>query len=263
MQENEQHETPEEAPKRRRRSEHDIWKDEMLDAMSRLGTQMESLVAEIRRLSAQDETRRRLSEAGKRSAEARAAKFGSSRPPRPEPVREGVREIPDSSPENWPSQPVMPGFAEPVREPVQGKKVRKAKTPADPPPGSLVWDDYCAAFLARHGVAPIRDARANRHCAELVKRVGPERARELARYYVGRSDAQYLKAKHPLGILTVDVQKLNTEMQTGQAMTGREAARAENAAMNDEVFRKYMDNQKNTEGVREGVQENAVSGTAG
>jgi hypothetical protein len=230
----------------------ETWKAEVLGEIEKmLERHLQQLAAEVRRLADAEDVRLKRSEAGRKSASARREKFGSARPD----VREqnGLVREQNSVEENFVreqnmasaelAQPEMPGIEAPVRE----QKPRKARSRkvVEAPPGSIVWGDYCAAFLARHGVEPIRDARANKHCSDLVKKVGPERARELAAYYVSRSDAQYLKSKHPLGILILDVQKLNTEMQTGQKMTNRDALRAETSASNEETIRQYLANPDN------------------
>ncbi len=156
-------------------------------------------------------------------------------------------------------------FGEPLREPVRKKAKKKSD---EPTPGSLVWAAYELAYQMRWNVSPLRNARANKHCSELAALVGGERARELVRYYVGRNDATYLKAKHPLGLMIVDCQKLNTELQTGKEMTHREALRQETLSVNDQVVRQYAANQEQfAEPVREQVRvkedENAASGTLG
>jgi hypothetical protein len=189
---------------------------------------LQQMNEKLERLLKLGETRESRSRAGKASAESRRQKFGDARPPtEPAQQLELVRE------------------QKPTEVSVREQKPPKKKSVREQTDGSKVWDVYQTAFVQRHGVQPIRDARANRHCSDLVKRVGADRAIGLVVYYVSRSDAQYLKSKHPLGILILDVQKLNTEMQTGQKMTNRDALRAETAASNEETIRQYLANPEN------------------
>lgn len=280
------------------------WKWQLINAILECQSLLRELIGEVKQLQQRNEAREKLAAAGRKSAEARRAKFGSAAPPNsagklknaaepesekrgmgdptigdpslvpewitkpphkrnPEPVRghgiellfagpvtfgsngsggtlgaEGVREpVRANPPEDVPLE-ILPGMeiAEPVREPVR----KKAKKKTSDGPGPLVWAEYELAYQQRWNVTPLRAAKVNRHVLEIVAQVGPERAKELVRYYVGRNDSLYLNAKHPISLLLVHLQKLHTEFLNGASMTQRESVRAEAHAKTEETIRNYV-----------------------
>jgi hypothetical protein len=198
---------------------------EMTTAIQDLATQYNQ---SFEKLHAHNETARKLSEAGKKSAAARKAKFGSARPGGPV----------------FPTQPELSVVPDPVRE-----GVRKKKEPLVTD-GGIVWQAYHMAYRERYGVDPLRNAKVNAQCKELAKQIGVERACTVVCYYVERNDAFYVNAKHPLGLCILNLQKLVTERETNTVVTMTDARRVESHSQTDRAIREYAARQ---EGVREQV----------
>lgn len=200
------------------------WKWQLISAILECSAKLDQVLKAVERTAQQSETSRKLSEAGKKSAEARRKKFGSAAPGGPTKV-----EIPAGAISAVPTNLL----GEPVREPVRRKREKEK------PQGSLVWDAYELAYQRRWNVTPIRNTKVNVQCKQLVDQVGAEQACALVGYYLQRTDAFYTNAKHPLGLLIVDLQKLRTEFLSGTAMTMRDAQRQETHSRTDQSIREY------------------------
>jgi hypothetical protein len=221
--------------KRERRAENGPWKWQLLDALNRIE-------AKLDKLGAQSDTTRKLSEAGKKSAAIRMAKFGSARPP----VKAMLDAFAGPQMDLVPESKIERPFPDPVHEGVRGR-TKKQPIVTD---GGIVWQAYDMAYRNRYGVAPLRNAKVNAQCKELAKQIGVERATQVACYYVERNDAFYVNAKHPLGLCVLNLQKLVTERETNTVVTMTDARRVESHSQTDRAIREYASRQ---EGVREQV----------
>jgi ubiquitin len=195
------------------------WKWQLINLLTSIDGKLDVLVKA-------EDLKTKRAKAGRASAEARKKKFGSAVPPS---IQVEKQEVP----------PTQLALVDCVPE--QKKKTRKPKPPSD---GSLVWEAYRQSFQDRYRVAPLRGARENKHCSDLVRTLGLELARRLVVYYVNRMDAFYVNSKHPLGLLIVNLQKLNTEFQNGTQTTMSDARRAESHASIDRAIRQYADQQE-------------------
>jgi hypothetical protein len=95
--------------------------------------------------------------------------------------------------------------------------------------GSLVWEEYCSAFHSKYLEKPIRNARANALCVQLVARLGEE-APSVASFFLKHTDQIYIRSKHDLSLLVRDAEKLRLEWKTGKISTSRDARDAEFAS---------------------------------
>lgn len=217
------------------------WKWQLIDLLTRI-------VAKLDDLGKNNETKRKLSDAGKKSAAARKAKFGSNRPPgsnfKPEPSPELLASEPPCVAPTLPRQQNLEGIIEPDREPVPEPvhKTRK-KTTKPPAQSSQVWETYAAAYLERYKVTPLRNARVNQHCKSLVDQLGIALAVEISGYYVGRNDAFLVNAKHPLGLCILNLQKFVTERENGTVVTMTDARRVEAHSQTDRAIQQYANSQ--------------------
>lgn len=122
-----------------------------------------------------------------------------------------------------PSQ-AKPEEIAPGSPPVASKP--KPKAPSGPTPGALAWEAYADAYAERYGPAPVRNQTTNSQLAAFVKRVPADEAPAIARHYLRSSQSRYVAAKHPVGMLLQDAEKLRTEWATsthGSAYAAREA----------------------------------------
>ena len=97
---------------------------------------------------------------------------------------------------------------------------RKARAPTG---GSEVWAAYAAAYEARYGHAPVRNARTNAQCSQLVGRLGLEAAVNVVRFYLTHQGRFYVQTCHALGACLKDAEGLHTQMLAGVRVTGSDA----------------------------------------
>ena len=108
------------------------------------------------------------------------------------------------------------------------KREEKSITKAvEPKPGVAVWRSYAAAYAQRYSCEPLRDAKVNTHCLQLVKRLGIEIAPQVASYYVGLNNSYYIAKRHQIGLLVTDAEKVYSEWMTGQSVTTTQAREAD------------------------------------
>lgn len=211
------------------------WKWQLIEAVNNVELKLDALLQALELNNKRSETARKLSEAGKKSAATRRAKYGTATPGKIGPV-------------DLLGEPLH----EPVREIKKSRKVAGVATP-----GSLVWDAYSMAYRNRYGMDPLRNAKVNGQCSQIANQVGADTGRELAAYYLTRNDVMYVKSSHTLGLCLLDLQKLNTERYNGNVVTFTDAKRMESASQTDRAIRQYMAEQ-DREGVRDVEVENAA-----
>ena len=90
-------------------------------------------------------------------------------------------------------------------------------------PTLAVWLSYAKAYQIRYGIAPVRNARVNSQIVKFVACVSTDEAPWIAGHYVQNNSARYVAAKHPVGMLLQDAEKLRTEWATGRVVTQGEA----------------------------------------
>lgn len=125
-------------------------------------------------------------------------------PPSPPPIPSGHSEANASAPTTLPK-----GRAGTAAKP---KRVRHPKGEA---PSSDVWQAYSAAYQARYGVEPMRNATVSGQLAQFVGRIPADEAPRVAAFFVGHSGGLYVAAMHPVNLLLRDAEKLRTQWATG------------------------------------------------
>lgn len=114
-----------------------------------------------------------------------------------------------------------------------------APAEADATPGALVWAMYENAYRERYKVEPVRNAKNNALCKQLVQRLGKE-APLVAEFYVQHSAQFYVLKGHPLSLLVADAEKLRTEWATGQKITTAAARAADRQQNTGDVFARLI-----------------------
>jgi hypothetical protein len=102
--------------------------------------------------------------------------------------------------------------------------------------GSRVWGAYAVAYASAYGHAPERNAKNNRHCADLVKRLGVENAEAVVRFYVTHRKAYYVGRTHPLDLCLQDAEGLLTQLRAGHRITNADARRVDDGQTNEQTF---------------------------
>lgn len=142
--------------------------------------------------------------------------------------------IPDSgSPSVAPAPPKEPEPLEQFGPPATaGKPPAKPKEPAK---SAAAWQAYSAAYEARYGVGPVRNAAVNGQMAQLVGKLGAE-AGPVAAFYVRSNHRWYVTTGHSVAALLKDAEKLRTEWATGRQGTAAQAALADKTQTNLNAF---------------------------
>jgi uncharacterized protein YdaU (DUF1376 family) len=119
---------------------------------------------------------------------------------------------------------------------LQPKAKGQSPDSADAPSGgSRVWGSYADAYRKRYGIDPVRNARTNALCSQLVKRLGDE-AQHVASFYVQHSKQFYVLKGHPLTLLVADAETLRTEWATGKRITATGARQADRTQATGQAF---------------------------
>jgi uncharacterized protein YdaU (DUF1376 family) len=101
--------------------------------------------------------------------------------------------------------------------------------------GSAVWDAYATEYANRYGVAPVRNAKSNALCKQLVARLGAD-APQVAAFFVRHSKQFYVLKGHQLTALIGDAETLRTEWATGRRVTATSARQADRTQSTGDVF---------------------------
>lgn len=94
------------------------------------------------------------------------------------------------------------------------------------PKGGDVWRAYEATYFARYKEPPVKGARANSLCSQLVKRLGGEDAVNVVRYFMTLNDDYFRRVFHDLAACVKDAEALRTRWrlaERGQAAQPRPA----------------------------------------
>lgn len=112
------------------------------------------------------------------------------------------------------------------------KKVQGISVPA--------WTAYEKAFWNRYGFMPVRNAKVNAQCMEIVKRLGDE-ARPVIDFYLTLNDPQYVRLNHPIGLLAMSAESVHAMWKRGRMTTTTEARAMENASTNMNASQKWLE----------------------
>lgn len=95
-----------------------------------------------------------------------------------------------------------------------------------------IWQAYSAAYEARYGARPVRNAKVNAQVGDLLKRLGAEEGPQVAAYFVGIEDAYLLRSYHEFGLLLAKAEGYRTAWATQTQVNGRTALQAEKTQAN-------------------------------
>lgn len=96
----------------------------------------------------------------------------------------------------------------------------------------ITWQSYCAAYVDRYGVEPVRNARVNRNVADLVGRLGATEAPAVAGWYLTHNGSDYVRAQHSVGMLLAHCEGLRTQWATGRRVTTASAKQIDQTQAN-------------------------------
>jgi hypothetical protein len=127
---------------------------------------------------------------------------------------------------------------------ISDKKAPKSKTASAQSEGpsavTLTWEAYKAAYAKRHGAEPPKNARIMGQLKHFVARVPAAEAPAIAEFYLSHYGQRYVTAKHPVGMLLLDAEKIRTEWLTGNISTNASARSAERDQHNKQVITEFL-----------------------
>jgi hypothetical protein len=100
------------------------------------------------------------------------------------------------------------------------------------------WEAYEAAYTARWGAKPLRNAKVNSCIAQFVLRIGRDEAPDVIRFFVQHPDQGYVRGMHQVNLALRDAEALYTQWMTGNTVTAQQAAETQkNATVDSQLAR--------------------------
>lgn len=204
--------------------------------------------------------------AGKRSAEAKMAKYGDTRlrnkdgkvvrgqnPPIDQKMDKSSQSesnlglTPGQSESNplTLTPPLPPALAlapDSLLAAVASKPPKKprVKKPVDPTPGSIAFQAYAHHYRIRYGIDPIRSAQTNSQAKGIAGSIPGEHLDGFFDCYLRNPNAYYVQRAHPIGCAQSDCQKIYTEFLTGMRLSSHKARQFELVSENQDVMNRFM-----------------------
>lgn len=113
-----------------------------------------------------------------------------------------------------------------------------------------VWESYSAAYAARYGEKPVRNAPVNAAMKAFIRRVPREEAAAIAAFYVASNFGYYVREAHPVWLLNKHAEKLRTEWATGRRVTETQAKQADQRQHRGGVATRLLDKARAQEAAR-------------
>lgn len=112
----------------------------------------------------------------------------------------------------------------------------KPKKAAAPTEGSEVWSAYSTAYQDRYKVEPVRNAKTNKNCSDLVNRLGKDVAVKVVRFYLTHGHSYYLQKTHAIGLCLQDAESLHTQMLRDSRVTSSQAQQSDKGSEQADIF---------------------------
>lgn len=123
---------------------------------------------------------------------------------------------------------------------LEAKLKKTKKSPALNSMGVRVWEAYREAFLARHKVEPVRNAKVNKNCQDIASRVGVEDGAAIAKFYLTLNDPQFLRMNHPIGFLVMHCESIHSMWKSGRVTTTSQAMIQERQSAGVSASQSYL-----------------------
>lgn len=117
---------------------------------------------------------------------------------------------------------------------VFNKKKKGVKTD-----GALIFEAYREVFISTYGTEPLRNAQTNSQCKTIANRAGQLEGADVTRYYLAQRDKRFVEARHPLGLLLLNLDTLVTRMRTKVKITPKQAQQIEDLDANEDAIAQY------------------------
>lgn len=106
--------------------------------------------------------------------------------------------------------------------------------------GIPVWEAYRSAYMQRYKFEPARNAKVNRNCSDIAKRIGKDAPAVVEFYVLKCNDPQWVRLNHPIGILLMNCESVYSMWKQGGMVTRATAARAERRTDNMSASQAYL-----------------------
>ena len=123
-------------------------------------------------------------------------------------------------------------------------RILPAEIVACEPVGSDVWSAYRASYFAAYGVEPVRNAKANTLCKQLVQRLGGDGAVSVVKFFLTHRQAYYVTRLHPLSACVADAEALHTQMLATHRVSSSDAREQDKSQANAQTFSRVAEKLK-------------------
>lgn len=106
------------------------------------------------------------------------------------------------------------------------------------PTGSQVWEAYKTAYRTKYQVEPVRNAKANALCKQLVKRLGGDGAVSVVKFYLTHNKSWYVQNVHSLEYCVKDCEALHTQWLGDRRVSASEAQQTDQRQATMDVFQR-------------------------
>jgi len=106
------------------------------------------------------------------------------------------------------------------------------------PKGTHVWDAYRTAYKAKYSVEPVRNAKSNTLCAQLVLRLGGDAAVNVVGFYLTHNKSWYVQNLHSLDYCVKDCEALHTQWLSDHRVSTSEANQTDKRQATMDVFQR-------------------------
>lgn len=120
----------------------------------------------------------------------------------------------------------------PARQPAAGSGVAVDLETALQSACRATWRAYSNAYAARHGAAPVRNAKVNANVKQLVQRLGHSEAPLVAEWFLSVNEAYVVRNMHDIGLLVAKAEAYRTQWATGRTMTETRARQVDKTQAN-------------------------------
>lgn len=134
----------------------------------------------------------------------------------------------------------QPDLVEAAPAETRAKRTRRKTAPAEPSPAARVWRQYAEAYVQVYGVEPVRNARINAQCAQLVARLGVDAAVGISGWFLRHRASWYVRQRHSMGSLLKDCEKLHTEWVTNTRLHERDVHEIDRLSANQAMYERIL-----------------------
>jgi len=123
----------------------------------------------------------------------------------------------------------------------------KKKLPSKQKPATTeVFEVYSDCFKRIYKTEPARNAMINRLIQNMIERIGLEKSKKLAAFYLEQRDAFFIKNFHPIKSLVHSCESLLARMETGVKIGDQTAKRIETLKDNQSAVKSYLQRKHKT-----------------